>query len=502
MDLHVNRESPVPIYRQISQEIRTLILSGSLPGGFVLPPERKLAQALGVNRTTVVNAYEDLKSAGLAAGHVGRGTSVLPQQPVPSPVLDVPPLSWRQLARDPSASEPDPLVRDVLALTENRDVVCLSAGLPAPELLPVAAMRKIHGDLLKERGADVLQHSPTEGVTAFREAIASLMVGRGIQASPGEILVTSGSQQGLDLVARTFLAPGDLVVVELPTYFGALEVFRAAGARLAGIPADGKGMRTDLLEGLLSRQRPKLIYCLPTFQNPSGAVLSLERRRHILDLAHAYQVPILEDDPYSDLRYEGEPLPSLKALDTGGYVLYLSSFSKVLFPGLRLGWIAAPRSALRRLVLVKQSVDLHSNTLGQHAVEQFLSQGLFPRHLASIRPQYAMRKEALLGALQSESPDGLTWNSPEGGFYVWCTFPESVSQARLLALAAQERVSYLPGAASFVEESGGNHLRLTFSFSPPEKLREGVARLMRAYRAAKAEPVPRSRAMVGTPPIV
>jgi DNA-binding transcriptional MocR family regulator len=502
MDLHIDRDGPLPLYRQIFQEIRSLILSGRLPSGYLLPPERRLAEALGVNRTTVVNAYQELKSEGLVDGHVGRGTAVLPSRLTPAGVQGVQGLPWRQLTRDAAAPDPDPLVRDLLELTERRDVITLSVGLPAPELLPVKAMKRIHNDLLARRGAEVLQHSPTEGVTAFREAIGRHMTTRGIQAAVPEILVTSGSQQGLDLIARTFIAPADVVVVEQPSYFGALEVFRSAGARLLGIPADADGMRTDLLEGLLARQRPKLIYTLPTFQNPSGSVLSLERRRQLLELAYAFQVPVVEDDPYSDLRYAGDSLPSLRAMDPHGYVLYLSSFSKVLFPGLRLGWIAAPRAAARRLALAKQSVDLHSNTLGQYAVTQFITEGLFARHLAEVRPQYAHRCQTLLATLALQAPREFTWNSPQGGFYVWCNFPETVSQSRLLALAAQERVSFLPGSASFAEDPGTHHLRLNFSYSQPEQIVEGVARLMRAYRAAQAESLSRNRADLGTPPIV
>jgi DNA-binding transcriptional MocR family regulator len=213
-------------------------------------------------------------------------------------------------------------------------------------------------------------------------------------------------------------------------------------------------------------------------------------------------VPILEDDPYSDLRYEGEALPSLKALDPYGYVIHLSSFSKVLFPGLRLGWIAAPKPLVRQLALVKQTVDLHSGTLGQWIVEGFLSGGLFAKHLAATRKAYRRRRDVLLAALEAEAPTGFTWNRPEGGFYVWCRLPDDVLPSRLLAQAAAERVAFLPGGASFVEEPPVNTIRLNFTFAPEEQLREGVRRLGRALRAAQAEPRRGNHALVGTPPIV
>ncbi|MFN7986298.1 MAG: PLP-dependent aminotransferase family protein [Thermoanaerobaculia bacterium] len=502
MDIRIDRESAVPVYLQIRGGIRDLILCGRLPDGFRLPPERQLATALGVNRTTVLSAYRELKADGLVEAHVGRGTEVVAQRAARSAVEPAGPLPWRQLAREGSVREPDPLVRDVLALTERHDVISLQAGLPAAELLPLDDLRRVQEEILDRKGPEALLHSPTEGVTAFREALCRHMVPRGIRSSPEEILVTSGSQQGLDLVARTLLSPGDVVVVEEPSYFGALEVFRSARVRLLGVPVDAEGMRTDLLEGLLSRQRPRLIYTLPTFQNPSGCVLGAARRQRLLELAWLHQVPVLEDDSYSDLRYEGDPIPSLKALDPYGHVIHLSSFSKVLFPGLRLGWIAGPRPLVRQLALAKQTVDLHSGTLGQWIVEGFLTSGRFAKHLSKTRAAYRRRRDVLLEALAAEKVPGLSWNRPEGGFYAWCHLPEDVRPAALLAHAASERVAYLPGAASFAEEPPANTIRLNFTFAPEEQLREGARRLGRALRAAQAEPRRGQHAVVGTPPIV
>ena len=502
MDIRIDRESAVPVYMQIRGGIRDLILTGRLPDGFRLPPERTLATALGVNRTTILSAYRELKADGLVEAHVGRGTEVVAHRAARSAVEPAGPLPWRQFAREGSVREPEPFVRDVLALTERHDVISLAAGLPAAELLPMDDLRRVQEEILVRKGPEALLHSPTEGVTAFREAIGRHMVPRGIRASAEEVLVTSGSQQGLDLVARTLLSPGDVVVVEEPSFFGALEAFRSARVRLLGVPADAHGMRTDILEAILSRQRPRLIYTLPTFQNPSGCVLSLERRRHLLELAWRHEVPVLEDDPYSDLRYEGEALPSLKALDPHGHVIHLSSFSKVLFPGLRLGWIAAPKPLVRQLALVKQTVDLHSGTLAQWIVEGFLSGGLLAKHLAKTCAAYRRRRDVLLEALTAEKVPGLSWNRPEGGFYVWCRLPEDAPPSRLLALAAAERVAFLPGAASYVEEPPASAIRLNFTSCPEEQLREGARRLGRALRAAQSEPRRGHHRVVGTPPIV
>jgi len=293
VDIRIDRESTVPIYLQICSGIKEMILTGKLPGGFRLPPERRLAAALGVNRSTILSAYRELKADALVDAHVGRGTTVLQRLSTPTTTDKPQPLPWRQLLREGLTEAQDPLLRDLLELSERPDVISLSVGLPAPELLPIETVRTLWAELVDEVGAPMLLHSPTEGMTSFREALCQLMVARGIQCSPSEVLVLSGSQQGLDLAARIFLAPGDAVVVERPTFFGALQIFHRAQVRVLGVPTDTEGMRTDALESLLERQRPKLIYTLPTFQNPSGAVMSLERRWRLLELAHRFQVPVL-----------------------------------------------------------------------------------------------------------------------------------------------------------------------------------------------------------------
>jgi DNA-binding transcriptional MocR family regulator len=261
-------------------------------------------------------------------------------------------------------------------------------------------------------------------------------------------------------------------------------------------------MRVDLLEAVLERHRVKLIYTLPTFQNPSGAVLSLERRRRLLELAYRHRVPVLEDDVYFELRYDGEPLPSLAALDEEGYVLHLSSFSKVLFPGLRLGFLVAPRPVVRQLCLAKQAVDLHSSTAGQWLVHRFLRDGHYERHVRTIRAAYVERRTAMEQALRGAGVPGLTWNTPAGGFYFWCRVPRAVPEAQLLARAAEAGVAYLPGAACFAEEPPAHHLRLNFSYPDSDQIREGVRRLAAALHRVAADPVPRARAAGETPPIV
>jgi DNA-binding transcriptional MocR family regulator len=315
-------------------------------------------------------------------------------------------------------------------------------------------------------------------------------------------LILSGSQQGLDLAARVFIEPGDTIVVEEPSYIGALQVFRNARARMIGVPTDEHGMRTDILELRLERHRPKLIYTLPTFQNPSGAVLSAERRSHLLELAYRHRVPILEDDTYSELRYEGEPLPSLKAMDKHGFVLYLGTFSKVLFPGLRIGWLVAPRPVVRQFTLQKQAMDLHSNSIGQFVLDRFIKCGHFESHLQNVRRAYAAKRDAMLEALTAGAACGMSWTKPMGGFYVWCRLPDDIDRSRLLSQAVDTGVSFLPGWSCFVDEPGAIHLRLNFSYSNEERIREGISRLIGIVTRLAGQPRIRMREEVGTQPIV
>jgi len=500
VDITIDRRSAEPIYLQIARRIREQVLAGALPDGFRLPPERRLAAALGVNRSTVLNAYAELKADALVEAHVGRGTCVVapaagdPAAPAPAE------LPWRQLFR--ATPGQDPLLSELLALTERDDVIPLSVGLPAPDLVPLEAFRETLDRLLTEHGSSLLLHCPTEGHTPLRRSIARWSATRGICCDPAQVLVVSGAQQGLDLVARALIEPGDPVVIEEPTYCGAIPAFRAAGARLIGVPVDDGGMRTDVLEAVLQRVRPKLIYTLPTFQNPSGVVMGVARRRRLLELATRAQVPVLEDDPYSDLRYEGEALPSLAALDRAGAVIHLGTFSKVLFPGFRLGWVVAARPVVRRLTLVKQAVDLHTNTPGQWVLDAFLRDGRHAAHLDELRRTYAGRRDAMLRALEQHAPPGVRWNHPQGGFYIWCTLPAGADVARLLTRAAERGVTFLPGPACHASPPDQPALRLVFSLLPAAELAEGVARLMAAVRDELDRPRGAARGEIATPPIV
>jgi DNA-binding transcriptional MocR family regulator len=487
MMLRLDRDSHIPLYLQIRNQLREMILEGTLSEGSRLPPERKMASALGVNRSTVVNAYRELGADGMVEGHVGRGTIVRrpPLSPFPQPPdhLTAHPLVWNEYFVPRAEGGRDPLLRDLMALLARADTISFAAGIPAPELYPLDDFRQAMTHVLNTAGQTLLQPCPVEGYYPLRQTIARRLAGRGATVRAENILIVTGSQQGLDLIARAFLGAGDEVVVEAPTYLGALQIFGAAGARLLGVPLDEEGMRLDVLENVLVRYRPKLIYTLPTFQNPSGCTMSPRRRLQLLELAHRRRVPIVEDDPYGELYYTSQAPSPLLALDQDGYVIYLSTFSKILFPGLRLGWVAAPRPVIERLSQIKQLADLHCSTLIQGAVHEFCQRGALDRHLDRVRDLYRQRRDAMLAALADVAPSGLEWDEPQGGFNLWCRLPSGLKARQLMAEAARQRVALVPGEVFYPDGGGQEEIRLNFSCPPVAQMEEGVRRLGLALTA-------------------
>jgi len=493
MELKLDRKSPTPLHLQIAQRLRELILKGTIPEGGRLPPTRRLARELGVNRSTVVQAYNRLWAEGLIEGHVGRGTVV--RRAAGAEEAPVSPLPWRMLLTA-QAEAVDLEIQEMMRLFAREDLISLAAGLPAPELYPLEQATEIANQVLAREGDMLLRWCAIEGYPPLRRLLAEQM-----GLSPSEILITTGSQQGLYLLARALLAPGDFVVVEAPTYLGALQVFRAAGARLIGVPLDGGGMDVEMLENMLARTPPKLIYTLPTFQNPAGATMGLKRRRRLLELAYRYRVPLIEDDPYSLLRYEGEALPPLKTLDTHGYVIYLSTFSKVLFPGLRVGWLAAPQRVIEHLSQMKQMIDMFTNSLAQAVVYQFCQRGFLESHLERVREEYRQRRDIMVEALRHHCPK-VEFAEPEGGYFIWCRLERGLTARELLREALRERVSFLTGELFYPDGRGGEEIRLTFTSQPPDAIAEGIKRLGRALRRLKREAVEEATEETSVKPIV
>jgi len=383
------------------------------------------------------------------------------------------------------------VVRELLKLTQKPDVISFAGGLPAPEVFPLEQFREAADRVLAQAGAESLQYSTTEGCPQLREMIARHTSRYGIIVKPENILITCGSQQALDLLGKVFVNSGDRIAVERPTYLGALQAWNAYQAQYLGIGMDDEGMRMDELESVL-RSGPKFLYALPNFQNPSGVTMPLERRVILVEMADHYGVPIIEDDPYGQLRYEGEHLPSLSVLDArardgkpfSGNVIYLSTFSKTLAPGLRLGWVVAPVEVIQRLVQAKQGTDLHTGTFVQMVAYELAHGGFLDRHVHHIRTVYGERRAAILAALQKHMPEGVHWTRPQGGLFIWAILPENLNSADLLPDAVEKRVAFVPGSAFYDDGSGHNTMRLNFSNASPEKIEEGISRLGDVIRQA------------------
>ncbi len=368
-------------------------------------------------------------------------------------------------------------VREILKIAERPEVLSFAGGLPAPELFPVEAIARAHADVFANEGPAALQYSTTEGYGPLREWICSHLGARGLRAATDQVLITNGSQQGIDLVAKVLLDPGDVVVVENPSYLAALQSFGGFEAQFAVVGSDDAGMRVEELERIVLERRPKLLYVVPNFHNPKGTTLSLERRHALVKLAQKHRFLILEDDPYGELRFRGEALPSLASLDTEGVVIHLGTFSKTLAPGLRIGWVVGPRDIVRSLTIIKQATDLHTATLAQRATAKLLETFDYDAHLSGLRKVYGERCLAMLGALERHLPAGARWTQPDGGMFIWVELPNGLNGDTLLPRAVEERVAFVPGSPFFAANPRSECIRLNYSNRPPELIEEGMRRL-------------------------
>lgn len=384
-------------------------------------------------------------------------------------------------------------IRELLKITQKPEIISFAGGLPAPDVFPTERFREACIRVLETQARHALQYGATEGYEPLREMIARHTSRYGLKAKPENVLLTSGSQQALDLIGKLFINAGDRVLVEAPTYLGALQAFNVYGAEYVSVPSDNDGLRTDQLETQL-RLGPKFMYVLPNFQNPGGTTLAEARRHELVLLADRYGIPIIEDDPYGQLRYEGEHLPPLIVLDRenlrrdSGYsignVIYLSTFSKTLAPGLRLGWIVAPPEVIAKLVQLKQGADLHTSTFVQMVAYEVARDNFLDEHIKLIRKVYGERRDVMLEALKEHFPPEVTWTHPQGGLFLWVTLPDGMDCHQLFEAAIKENVAFVAGdsfyAANGFADEGRRHLRLNFSNAEPEQIREGIRRLSAA----------------------
>ena len=484
----LNRDSHIPLYNQIAIQVREMIVRGALKVGDRLPANRELAKTLGVNRSTVTTAYEELTADGLITSRIGSGTFVSAVPPSRAMgAEDVrrrpSPMPWSALLADQKRND---WLSGMVRASAGKDVVSLDYALPAPELFPVDDFRRTVDRVLRREARGFLQLGTSDGYPPLLQYLATHMKRAGVALEPGEILITNGCQQSLDLIRQILVRPGEEVVLENPTYPGAINVFCSHQSKYISVPVGPCGLDLDVLEDVLRQRRPKLIYVVPSFHNPTGVTMDLTARRRLIELAAFYRVPIIEDDIFGELRYEGAALPPLKSLDEYGLVIYINSFSKVGFPGLRVGWIVAPRIVIEHLHAVKQRTDLHASLLSQAVISDFVRQGLLAKHIKRCRKEYAQRRDAMLFALARYFPSEAVWNQPEGGMSIWLRLPESLNAGQVLLQAVDQGVSFSPGEYFYSCTPRPNTLRLSFTMANPSIIEEAVKRLGAIIKARLA----------------
>jgi DNA-binding transcriptional MocR family regulator len=474
-----------PLYMQIRDQIRDRIMTGGLKPGDRLEPSRQLAQHLGVHRTTVGNAYANLESEGLIQGTVGRGTFVTPQAETlrtprslaPRPSHD---LFWESFF--PEEPRDDSLSR-LMASSAEAGVISFAAAHGAEQLMPSDLVRRATDAVLRREGGRLIQYGSTDGYLPLKLYLQTRLRRDGIPVELDEILITHGCQQSLDLLRRALIGPGETVACENPTYTGLWNVFELPGVRLIGVSVTREGMDLDALQALLEQTRVKLIFCSPNFQNPTGFSMPLAARQRLLELALRFQVPIVEDDVYGALRFRGRQIPPLKALDSAGLVIYLNSFSKVGFPGLRVGWIVAARRVIERLRWAKQRADLHTNLLGQAVVQELGTRGWVDKWIRKTCKVCAHKQDVLRHAIERHFPPEVRVTYSEGGMSVWVELPAVLDAAELLVKARERRVIFAPARYFYFQNPKHNALRLCYTALADDRIEKGIAVLGELLKA-------------------
>ena len=482
--LQLQPESHVPLYMQIRDQLRALVHNGELRPGDRIPASRELAVQLGVHRTTVANAYAELESEGLIQGHVGRGTFILngahPLRITPPPpaLVNGSGVRWESLFADERGEE----ALSRLCPDGPRAPISFLSARPATEHFPVEDFRACCNAVLRSEGDKILDLGSSEGYPTLKAELATFLRGEGISTKGEQILITAGCQQSLDLLCKAFLRPGDAVAMDNPAYPGTIAIFAGSRVRCLGVNVNSTpektghvGLDLNHLESVLIQNRVKLILTNPDFQNPTGTTLPMAARRRLLDISAKYQVPVVEDYITGRLRLRGSRLPSLKALDRHGVVIHIDSFSKVAFPGLRVGWVVGPENVMERLRLVKQATDLHTDQLAQAALAEFMKRGHLTRHIAKMRQVYLKRLEAVEEALRKHMPEGVTWCSPEGGMCIWVSLPPGFDASELMIHVRDRGVAFAPGRYFYFQSPVPNTLRLGFAAIGERDIARGVS---------------------------
>ncbi|MBO8163982.1 MAG: PLP-dependent aminotransferase family protein [Brevibacillus sp.] len=482
--LKLDPQSRLPLYKQISQQTEQMVHDGRLKPGVRLPSERKMAEMLQVSRMTITLAYEDMKAKGIVRSQQGSGTFVMRG---PRMERSEQAVTWHtQFAYE--TGNINHAMEEIMRFGRDPKLIPLAGVGTAPEVHPGIELSQCFAEHLRRNPILLQLPTPTQGYEPLRYDLRKWLEADGIHAAPEELMVVSGAMQGLDLISRLFLGPGDYVIMEDPGLPAASDAFAASGAKILRITLDQQGIRTESLENLLMQFPVKFIYVNPTFHNPTGITMSPERRAHLLELAKKYGVPIVEDDPTGLLNYGKKPITPLKAMDQDDLVIYLRTFSKYVFPALRVAVLAAPEPIVTNLLKIKQRIDLHSNNLSQIAVHAFLLEGRLERHLDRLRKAYADRIKLAREVIQ-ELPD-IHCDFPEGGVFLWCKLPPQICAERLLQIAIQKGVAFVPGNWLSGVGLGDNCFRLAFTHPSLDMLKEGLKRIGEAIQEYKSKSFP------------
>jgi DNA-binding transcriptional MocR family regulator len=483
LNVTLDREGEDPIYRQLIDSIRLQIESGTLTAGVRLPASRDLAKQLGISRISVVNAYAELRSEGFLSAHAGRGTFVA-KDVQNGTALD----QSTNVNTVTENTAPDNSIRDLMRLSRKPGVISFSNGSPPLEFFPMQNLRDAINVVLERDGPKALNYEVPEGYGPLRAGVRDYVSALGIDCHPSNVLITGGTQQALDLVIQALLSENDTLVTEDPTYIGMIDIARTRRVNLHGIPVDENGIRLDYLENYLIDNDPRLIYIMPSFQNPTSHVMPLHRRRQLITLAAQHDVPILEDAVYHEFRFEGEAIPPLKALDEDGVVIHASGFTKMLLPGVRIGYLITDGRYYHRLVRVKQAADISTPGLNQRTIHYMLQRGIFSGQLERNNHELLRRRNAALDAARRHFPPGTHWEQPKGGLILWAELPHSgPTAAELYISAIQQGVAYAIGNVFYVNGGGNYKMRLNYGAHPPETIEEGFRRLGRAWRELAAD---------------
>ncbi|AJY74722.1 PLP-dependent aminotransferase family protein [Paenibacillus beijingensis] len=472
MYFEIQRNAEISLSKQIYLSIVDQIRSGFLQEGMQLPSVRDLSKQLEVSLVTVVKAYNELEQDGFINSVQGKGTFVNAERKAAADTqTEALPFNWQ-------LSVQNYLPRSQFARFHHvPEKIHLSSSMVDPGLLLNRPLEREIQQILSENPKIFSQYGEIQGDSQLRNAMYEYLKKAEVPAEPDNLLVTNGSQQGIDLIARTFIGPGDVVVMEAPTYPGAIDVFRGRGATILTVPVDHSGMRVDILQHLCDKHKPKIIYTIPTFHNPTGVVMTSKRRRQILDLAQSIQSIIIEDDPWSEVYFNKKPPAAIKSMDHYGHVIYLKGLSKTLAPGCRIGILAASGSIFNRLLAAKANADLGSPLLTQKILLPFIQSKKMTDHMKKLRTALRIRRDLVLDLLSQHSPDGVSWVIPEGGLNLWISLPSWIDTNLLLLEAKKQHLSFLPGSACYPVEQENHHLRLSYSYMSEQQLHQGVTTL-------------------------